>query len=211
MSSAFSKSAAVLCALLFLQGCLSTRMYVDPAGHRATYLSIRPREQPIPVTVSAEFQVNGTHKPERDSFVERRVEKVLVTTRIFMAAPTDASSPPAGALRFTLNNVGNIAAAAAKGAATGLTLGLVGSEVQDHFVLTAEYTPAGKATVSRTYEHNIYSTIGVHSELKNLTPVAPGDAGDQIIEDMVLNFLDDLQKDAVLARPPPHEAAPSSP
>ena len=65
--------------------------------------------------------------------------------------------------------------------------------------MTAVYTPASGDAISRTYEHSLYSTtIGNHSPPEGMEPVPNELSFDQIMEDMLLNFLSDLQKAGVL-------------
>jgi hypothetical protein len=180
--------------LVCATGCLATKAYVDPKFRSADYLSIKAPGTPLPVTVTATFQTNGKANKHLHNVVRKKLTKVLAATRVF-TEPVNTNATPAGRLDLTVNNVGNLAGAAGKGFATGLTLGLAGSEVVDGYVMTAIYTPSGGAAVTRTYEHAIHSTIGLHSAPKGMEPVPLAEAFDQVIEDMVLNFLRDLQRD----------------
>lgn len=181
-----------------LTGCLSPKSYVDPKFRDATYLSLKPQEKAIPVTVEASFQLNGKEVKRQNQQVRSRVNKVLFNSRVF-CEPDVEQRAAAGRLKIVVNDRGNIGSAVGKGMVTGFTFGLVGAKVVDSYAMTAEYTPAnGKPLVSKTYEHAIHSTVGVHSAPAGLEPVAMEVAFDQIIEDMLLNFLRDLQKENLL-------------
>jgi hypothetical protein len=181
---------AVLCS-----GCLSVKFYVDPQFRDATYKSVKYADNPKPVRITTEFQTNGSRGGEQQqTMLHSKVMRVLTVTRVF-AEPDAASPAQAGQLQFTVNNVGDIGAAIGKGIGTGLTFGLAGSHVVDGYVMTVTYTPPGMQPISRQYKHAIHSTIGVHSAPEGMQPVPIGDAFDQVIEDMLLNFLRDLQKE----------------
>ena len=58
--------------------------------------------------------------------------------------------------------------AAAKGFATGLTFGLVGSAVTDGYICVVEYVPpGGHAKVSKTTRHAIHTTMGAKGAPEN--------------------------------------------
>ena len=185
---------SILASSLILAGtgCLGVKSYVDPQFRDATYQSIKPMEAPKLVTITVEFQVNGKPNKQQQVVVRRKVVRVLTATRVFVEAKGPSTEPPAE-LRVVVNNVGDIGAAVGKGFATGLTFGLAGSHVVDGYELTATYTPVNGNPVIRTYKHAIHSTIGAHSAPKGMEPVPLVDAFDQVVEEMLLNFLRDLQ------------------
>ncbi|HEY5041459.1 MAG TPA: hypothetical protein VIK53_05595 [Verrucomicrobiae bacterium] len=182
---------------IFCTGCLSTKSYVDPTFHDANYLSIRTPASPRPVVVVAMFQVNGKPKKELNSIVFRKVTKILAATRVFIQA-SNAQTNQAARLEITVNNITDIGSAEGKGFGTGFTLGLAGSEVVDRYEMTAIYTPSGGLPIKKIYKHAIFSTIGAHSAPKGMEPVSISDAFDQVVEDMLLNFLRDLQESGSL-------------
>ena len=187
----------VLGLVIICTGCLSAKHYVDPTFHDANYLSIKTPDSPRPIVVIATFQVNGKPKKEADPIVFRKVTKVLAATRIFIEA-TNAQTNQAARLEIVVNNIADIGSAEGKGFGTGLTLGLAGSEIVDRYEMTAIYTPAGGLPIKKIYKHAIYSTIGAHSAPAGMEPVSIEDAFDQVVEDMLLNFLRDLQKNGDL-------------
>jgi hypothetical protein len=183
---------AVICT-----GCTASKAYIDPKFRDADYLSIKASDSPRPVLVTATFQTNGKPNKQLHTLVRKKVTKVLAATRVF-TEPANAQTNQAGRLEITVNNVANIGGAVGKGVGTGLTLGLAGSEVVDGYEMTAIYTPTGGSPVTKTYKHAIHTTIGVHSAPEGMEPVPSADAFDQVVEDMLLNFLRDLQKDGNL-------------
>src|SRR5215831_10009127 len=85
-------------------------------------------------------------------------------------------------------------AAVGKGFATGLTFGLAGSEVVDGYEMSVSYTPVGGSPMCRKYKHAIHTTIGALKAPSGMQPAPLADAFDQVVEDMLLNFLRDFQQ-----------------
>jgi hypothetical protein len=187
----------VFLVALLTSGCFSPKAYLDPQFRRATLIDVKPSDSPKPVVVEASFQVNGKNKPGVDKYVLSRVMKVLRTAKVFAEDNTN-QQVKASHLKIIVNNIGDLGAAAGKGVATGLTFGLAGSEVVDNYEMTAVYTPAGGIPITKIYKHAIHSTIGAHSAPPGMEPVPRELAFDQVMEDMLLNFLNDLQKEGAL-------------
>jgi hypothetical protein len=194
-----SLQAAALLVILSIActGCLATKSYLDPQFRSADYLSIKPTAQLQPVHVKVAFQTNGKTKKQLESDVLKRTTRVLAATRVF-TEPAKESPVQAGQLEITLNNVGNLGGAIGKGILTGLTYGLVGAHVVDGYEMKCTYSPPSGEPVTRSYKHAIHTTIGLHSNLKGLEPVPVTDAFDQVVQDMLLNFLRDLQTEGAL-------------
>ena len=183
---------ASILILILLSGCTSS--YVDPALHKVDYKDIVRIQEPISVHLSVEFQINGTFHEKNSKLLFPKVERFFKSTGIFEHIE---NNPP---LTITLNNVGDIGSAAAKGFVTGLTLGLVGSGVTDGYVMTAIYIPnTDKKEFKGTYNHAIYSTIGLKGGPENLEALPLMEAFDRVLEDMLLNFLGDLQDQGYLS------------
>ncbi len=184
-------SAIGLFGILFLfTGCLAQKSYVDPTFRNATYLSLKPPANPTPISVQIEFQRNGKRLKKVEPTVRKKVIEVLAVSRMFSEA-TDSN--PGAKLSVILNNVGDMGAAAGKGFGTGLTLGIVGSRVVDGYEMSVSYTSPSGTEINKQYNHAIHSTIGAHSTLENMEPLPLQQAFDQVVEDMLLNFLKDLQ------------------
>jgi hypothetical protein len=179
-------------------GCINAKTYVDPQFRKATYQDIKRSDQLLPVTIAVEFQVNG--KPgskQQNVIVSRKVLRVLAATKVFVEA-NSTNTMHAGNLKITVNDFGDMGAAVGKGFATGLTLGLAGSEVVDNYEMTIVYRPANGESISKQYRHAIHTTIGAHSAPAGMEAVPPTDAFDQVVEEMLLNFIQGLQKEGKL-------------
>ena len=185
------KFLALLFVPFLFSGC--TSMYVDPQYRSATYKDIQYADQPTAVSLSAEFQVNGSHWPSQDKELCRRVARMLKATKVFEPAAT-TNVPTVGKLEIILNDTGNLSAAVGKGFVTGLTFFVVGSQVEDHYIMTARYTPAEGKPFTGDYHYSLRSTIGIHSKPAGMERISLSEAGDVVIQDTLLNFLRDWQR-----------------
>jgi hypothetical protein len=179
--------------VIFCSGCISPKSYVDPRFRETNYADLKPLDQPHPVVLTVHFLVNGQPKQQVDSTLRSAVRPVLAKSRVFTESG-DSSSADAGHLDVTVNDVGNMGASRAKGFGTGLTLGLVGSEVVDGYVMTATYAPPNGTPITKSYNHAIHTTIGVHGAPEGMEPMPLPAAFRKVVEDMLLNFFRDVQK-----------------
>jgi hypothetical protein len=197
-----ASSRHVTSLLLFLvalvaAGCMSPRAYLDPQYRRAQLTDITSTDNPKPVILDVAFQVNGKDKPSVDAFVRGKVLKVLRSTKVF-AECTTGPQASISHLKILVNNLGDIGAAAGKGVALGLTGGLAGAEVADNYEMTVVYTQTDGNSITKTYKHAMHTVFGAHSAPAGMEQVPRELAFGQIMEDMLLNFLSDLQKEAKL-------------
>jgi hypothetical protein len=185
--------AAVLAVLacLSLTGCLSAKMYVDPALPVVAKADIAPAAQPRPVVVLVEFRTNGKANARATAEVKPRIVAVAAESGLFSAVSQTAGAADAGVLKITIDNVSDSSDAAAKGFGTGLTLGAVGSMVTDGYQATAAYSRDGKTT-EVAVKHAIHTTIGNKKGPEGLTAMEPQAAVYQVMDQIAWNALKQL-------------------
>lgn len=176
-------------------GCVSTKSYVDPAYGRATYNDITRKTDPYTWKIVVEFQRNGKHLPAIDSELMGHVERTVRASG--MATPMPEGGM--GQLKVMVNNVADMGTAGAKGFGTGLTLGLVGSTVSDNYEMEAELSMNGKVIRRSGYKHALHSTVGNASGPQGLEPMTPSAAFGRVVEQLMLNFLKDIQQSGDLS------------
>jgi hypothetical protein len=169
-------------------GCAKTKSYVN-TGNRATYEDIMRRTDPYKVKIIAEFQRNGEHLPKVDAEVQGHVERVVRGSGFIIPASEDT----AGELKVIINNVADVGKAAAKGLGTGMTFGLAGSAVIDHYEMEANLSLDGKAFAKNDYKHEIYTTVGVRKAPEGLEQMTLSAAFAKVVEQLLLDFLRDVQ------------------
>jgi len=176
-------------------GCISVKTYLDPAGHRASFNDLRRVNPPYQLVVRVQYELNGKERPRALRSLQDHVERSLRASGV--AIPYDGTGTAAGELLVIANDVGNVAGAAAKGFGTGLTFGLVGSQVADRFEVTIRFTQ-GSDVIEHKYEHALISTVGLHSAPAGMIPVSQTEGLDRVADDVLLNFLQDAQAEGKL-------------
>ena len=177
-----------------LTGCLSVKSYVDPAYKAVSYSDIKRPNQPIPVTLMTEFQRNGVVIPRAAKELESSVVRSLRATGVF-APTTQPNGENQAKLYLTANNVADLGEAAGKGALTGLTFGAVGNAVADKYEFKFKYIDAQGKEISQRYPHMILSTVGnKKAPIENVQPMTLNEAFNKVVDDVVIRFTYDLQK-----------------
>ena len=176
-------------------GCMTVKSYVDPALPVISNTQLPKVQQPQPTTVLFEFKTKGNNNARATSAMSGRVVAAVAQSGMFGQLSTTVSDPNGALLSITINNVADTSGAAAKGVGTGLTLGLAGSLVTDNYICTATYTVAGKS-YETTVHHALLSTIGNHSAPQGLAPMAPRDAMNQIVDQLVWHALAQLDSES---------------
>ncbi len=192
----FVKLLIALFVTLSLSACLSMKTYPDSQYHKATYTSVGKLAVPKPVRLTVIFQRNGKDFPRAVKQLRPIVEHVLVTSGAF----TLVNDAAAAELRVTLNNIADLGEAAKNGFVTGLTLGGKGSTVTDFYEAKIELI-AVDGTVSKEYKHALLTTLGnAVAPIPGVAPVTPAAGFNIVVEDILLNFIQDLKTDGKISQ-----------
>jgi hypothetical protein len=184
--------AVMLFASFMLSGCLSAKMYVDPALPTVVRADLAPAAQPRPVQVLFEFRTKGNANARATAEIRPRFVAVAAESGLFSSVSGDPdASGNGGVLKVIVDNVAITDNAAAKGFGTGLTFGLVGSMVTDGYVATATYSHDGKVTEA-SVKHALHTTIGNHKGPEGLTAMEPQAAVHQVMDQIAWNALKQL-------------------
>lgn len=171
---------------LALTGCIIPKSYVDPKYDSLSFETVEIASD-TSYDITTSFQRNGKENAGGAKQVAKVTEKFLAKSGI-------NNVPEGQKLKITVNNITNMGAAAGKGFATGLTLGLAGSTVTDGYEFTFELEGEGE-TVSKTYGHALHTTVGNTSapfdNVESTTPLAGFEA---IFEDMFLKFIQETNE-----------------
>jgi hypothetical protein len=181
-----------------LSACISTRSYVGPVSPMAGGATApRSLSQPIPVRVSAQFQVNGKAAPNGTPALQAQVEAALRASGVF--AP---SSDPGTAATITVvvNDTVDLQAAHKKGVHAGLTLGSSGALIPDDYAYSATFANGAGEPYQATYQQGILTAIGNNVQVPaGAAPTTPADAFHHVILDMTTQFVQDLQTRGMVA------------
>ncbi|WP_061874355.1 hypothetical protein [Acinetobacter lactucae] len=177
-----------------LTGCLSVKSYVDPAYKSLSYSDIKKPAEPIPVVLTTEFQRNGAVVPKAGKELQSAVERSLRATGVFSPI-AQSNGEKQAKLHLTANNVADLGEAAGKGVLTGLTFGAVGNAIADKYEFKFNYVDAQGKETSQRYPHMILTTVGnKKAPIENVQPMTINEAFNKVVDDVVIRFSSDLQK-----------------
>ncbi len=185
--------ATVLFMCVSVTGCLSTKGYVDPQFRKAAYSDIGRVATKYKGNIDVEFQRNGKHLSKVDKELRTHVERVFRAT----GAVEPTTEPVELKIKVIANNIADMGEAFRKGFATGLTFGAAGTTVTDYYDFTIEYQNGG-TTKSFNYKHAIHSTVGNKPAPIPVEPLPLGEAFGKVVEDIILNFVREMQQSGEL-------------
>lgn len=181
------------CSGTLLTGCAS--FYLDPATKDVPVAEMRHVTAPKPVRVNFEFQTRGAPNSRATELLGVAVMDQVRASGLFSSVD---GGPQDAVLEIKLNNVPlGDDSPAAKGIATGLTFGLVGTSVGDGYECKLSYLPAGRTTpIVKVARHAIYTTIGNASPPPNMIKTDNGQqAAQRMTHAIVSTALRDLSLD----------------
>lgn len=176
-----------------LTGCAS--FYVDNATKEVPIEQFKRPAAPQPVQLLFEFQTKGTLNAKATEMLKPQVVDQVKVSGLFSAVqetPVNGSA----ILSITLNNVPITDDAYAKGFATGLTFGLVGSQVTDGYVCTLKYqTSAQPQPITVSARHALHTVLGTGSAPANSVKAETAESGVRTITRQVISTtLNDLSQ-----------------
>jgi hypothetical protein len=171
----------------------ASKSYVDPSYGKVKYADIIKPAQPYKLKLNVEFQTNGQHRPRVDNILMKQVDRVIRESGF--AIPVPDSEASSDQLTIVVNNIADLDEARRKGYVTGSTFFLKGSTVTDYYEMQATITIAGKTITKSGYKHAIHTTIGHTKAPEGVPAMTTDEAFGKVVEELVLNFLGDLQKD----------------
>jgi hypothetical protein len=177
-------------SICFTGKAFSQKSYVDPLFHKANYEAINKLSTTLPVKVIIEFQRNGKPMPSVNNELRDNVERTLNSAGVFK--PTTEPNTLI-TISVTGNNIADMAAARKKGFKTGLTFGGAGSMVDDNYEFLCVYNDGSGKEQKYTYQHAIHTWLGRKKPQTDLEPTTPANAFSRVVEDIILNFIKDLQ------------------
>ncbi|MBO9717451.1 MAG: hypothetical protein J7507_11760 [Pseudoxanthomonas sp.] len=184
--------SAAACAFL-LSGCLSTKLYIDPALPTLSKADLAAPGEPASANVLYEFRSKGTTNSAATTETRPIVLAALTNSGLYSSATAGAGGDADVALTITIDNIPLDENAAAKGFGTGLTFGAVGSLVTDGYVCNVKETRGGVVREA-SVKHALHTTIGNHSGPEGVKPAASyAEAVDTLVTQMVWNALKKLQ------------------
>lgn len=138
--------------------------YVDPALKDVPAEARVTVASPQPVQILFQFQTDGAPNERATKILKKQVIDTVMASGLFSEV-SEAPVASGAVISVTLNNVvKDLKDATAQGFVTGLTFGLKGSLITDHYICTVEFVGGPDATkISRSVNHAIHTTLGIKS------------------------------------------------
>ena len=183
--------ASIACALL-MSGCAS--FYVDPALPRAGKDSFPAVKASQPVQFLYEFKTRGVVNARATESTRNHAVAAVESSGLFLSVSSVPVDGPK--LSVVIDNVPitSESDAMGKGFVTGLTFGLIGSNVTDGYIAAATLDDGRGDVRSARAQHAIHATIGLASPPAGLTAVPAGQAVREVVEQLILHLLKDLKR-----------------
>lgn len=173
----------------FLSGCIAPKSYVDPKYNGISVSDIQAVKEKHLAAVDVEFMRNGQRFAKVDKELRNRVESALVKSGVV----SPSSTADKLRIKVVCNNIADLDAARKQGFGVGLTFGAKGTAVTDYYQVTIEMRQ-GDSVVEKKYDHAIHTTIGNKAApVENVAPSKPADAFGGVIDDVILQFIKDMQ------------------
>ena len=188
------KMILLLTAAIMMTGCASP--YLDGNLREIPASNYKKPAIASPVQLLFEFQTKGLVNSRATTALKDQVASQVKTSGLFSEV-SDGPVPTGATLSIVINNVALTDASVTKGVVTGLTFGLVGTQVSDGYVCTATYRAQTNAEpIVKKFLHAIHTNIGAGSAPPNAIKMANlNDAGLQMGKDVVSNMLNDISRD----------------
>jgi hypothetical protein len=187
--------------LAALAGCSTGQFYanyyVDPKPPKTSYADLKPAAHPKPVYLVFDMYTPEGSFPEATRKIGPKIFRVLDDSRLFSSV-SKVGSENIARIQVSMREAAVLTGHDAKSLPDGLTSGLRGSKGAIVYQFTASYQPPGKDAVKKVYPHAVHIVEGNSPLLADATPMTASHAVDAVVEQVMLTFLRDLQKDGQL-------------
>ena len=188
-------------ALLSLLGCSSQRFaasyYLDPKPPRASYADLMAPANPQPVYLVFDMYSAEGSFPEATRKIGPRIARILNQSGLFSSVASVGSENIAR-IQVSMRETAVATGHDTKTLPPGLTSGLAGSRGAIVYSFTAYYQPPGQEAVKKVYPHAVHIVEGSSPALGDALPMTASHAVDVMVEQVMLNFLRDLQRERKL-------------
>jgi hypothetical protein len=195
-------SAVVLLAGLFgLAGCATERFvasyYIDPKPPRLLSADLNKPAQPEPVYLVFDVYAGGASYSDATRKLGPKVSQVLEDSHLFSTV-SKVGSENMARIQVAMKETAVLTGKEAATLPEGLTSGIAGSKGVIAYQFNLSYQPAGGSAVRKTYPHAVHYVNGTSPQLGDQMPMNASHAVNVMVEQVVLRFLRDLQKDGVI-------------
>jgi hypothetical protein len=200
-SSAWSPLRLVALTVLALAGCSTQRFaasyYLDPRPPRTSYSDLVPPTTPQPVYLVFDMYSAQGSFPEATQKLGPKIVHVLKNSGLFSSVASVGSENIAR-IQISMRETAVLTGNDTKSLPKGLTSELAGSRGAIVYSFTAYYQLPGGQAVKKVYPHAIHVVDANSAALGDALPMTGAHAVDVMVEQVVLNFLRELQTERKL-------------
>jgi hypothetical protein len=183
-------------ASLALAGCSTQRFsasyYIDPKPPRASYADLVAPPNPQPVYLVFDMYSAEGSFPEATRKIGPKIVRILNQSGLFSSV-ANVGSENIARIQVSMRETAVVTGHDTKSLPPGLTSGLTGSRGAIVYSFTAYYQRPGKDAVKKVYPHAVHIVEGNSPALGDALPMTGSHAVDTMVEQVVLNFLHELQ------------------
>lgn len=187
-------------ALITITGCSTQHFYaayyIDPKPAYVEYTELVPPVDRQPVYLVFDMYSAEGSFPEATRKLAPKVAQTIRDSRMFSTVAKVGSENMAR-IQISMRETGVLSGHDIKSLPQGLTA-LPGSKGIITYAFTAQYQAPGKDVVKKTYPHAVHVVPDDRTGLGNALPMTAGHAVDRMVEQVVLGFLRDLQREKKL-------------
>ena len=190
----------VLIAIALAVGGIGCASFPGKELPKYSYEQIKPPSPKPSIGYDAKFLTMGRENARAVIIFQEEIEKVFGQSKFFQKYGPGVGL---GDYHFSmvLQNEGNLCLAGISGFISGITLTLIPGYAKDEFVLIVDVKKENHVLKQYQYKHYMDTWIQLFMVFLTATH-NPKDVSRQVIDDMLLNFLHDLEKDQILVQSP---------
>jgi hypothetical protein len=188
----------VLAGGLLLAGCSAQKLYanyyIDPKPPRVMYSDLKAPPDPQPVYLVFDMYSSGSAFPEATRKLAPKVARVVEDSHLFSTV-SKVGSENMARIQVSMRESAVLAGPDTRTLPEGLTSGLTGSKGAIVYQFTTTYQAPGKDPVKKSYPHAVHVVQGSSPQLVDIFPLTATHAVDAMVEQVMLRFLRELQKE----------------
>ena len=187
--------------LVSITGCSTQQFYasyyIDPKPAYVEYSELVPPVDRQPVYLVFDMYSAEGSFPEATRKLAPKVAQTIRDSRLFSTV-SKVGSENMARIQISMRETGVLSGHDdTKNLPQGLTA-LPGSKGIITYAFTAQYQAPGRDVVKKTYPHAVHVVPDDRTGLGNALPMTAGHAVDRMVEQVVLGFLRDLQREKKL-------------
>ena len=191
-------SVALLCVV---SGCSSGQFYanyyLDPKPPKLTFADLQPVASPQPVYLVFDLYTGGTAFAEATRKLGPRVARVVEESGLFSSL-SKVGSENMARIQVSLRETAVLSGRETRVLPEGLTSGLAGSKGAILYQFTATYQAPGREPIKKVFPHAVHIVEGNSPALADSFPMTATHAMDAMVDQGMLRFLRDLQREGKL-------------